>query len=147
MFCGIADFTGPGEAEATARVSGGREGGGSPSMGGGQELQSWAGHEGSGLRHASAAVPLALLHPTTVPHTRAPVPGTCPASLWEGAGHRSQSLAPSEVQGRALAQRAGGGQRWGNPKDEGRGERGSGRGKGSFSSLGRGFLRPLALPT
>lgn len=43
VFCGITDFTGPEEAEATARVSGGKEGGGSPSMGGGQELQSWAG--------------------------------------------------------------------------------------------------------
>lgn len=101
----------------------------------------------SGLKHASAAVPLALLHSTTLSHTRAPVPSTCPASLWKGAGHRSQSLAPSEVQGRALAQRDGGAQRWGNPKGEGRGERGSGRGKGSSSSWGRGFLRPLALPT
>lgn len=78
---------------------------GAPAWEGARSYRAGQGHEGSGLKHASAAVPLALLHSTTLSHTRAPVPSTCPASLWKGDGHRSQSLAPSEVQGRALAQR------------------------------------------
>lgn len=100
----------------------------------------------SGLKHASsAAVPLALLHSTTLSHTSAPVPSTCPASLWKGDGHRSQSLASSEVQGRALAQRDGGAQRWGNPKGEGRGER-LREGEGQLLQLGERLPQALGSP-
>lgn len=118
---------------------------GVPAWEGARSYRAGQGHEWSETCLGSCAP--ALLHSTTLSHTRAPVPSTCPASLWKGDGHRNQSLAPSEVQGRALAQRHGGARRWGNPKGEGRGERGSGRGKGSSSSRGRGFFRPLALPT
>lgn len=51
---------------------------GAGSCGAGQRLG------GSSSERASAAVPLAPLHPRTLPLTRGPVPSTCPVSLWEG---------------------------------------------------------------
>lgn len=119
---------------------------GSGSCGTGQGLG------GSDLERALAVVPLARGRPRALPHARAPVPSTCPASCGNDVVHCSQSLAPRKgSRGRAVAQRWRG-SKMGKPEGEGRGGRGAKaaeaqRGVGSSPEVGvRGCLRPLALP-